>query len=146
MAARLLLLAGDRLGLALAGPRVGVGALAADREALSMAQATVAGEVHQPLDVHRRLAPQIAFDIVVGVDRLADVQNFLVGEVLDPLFRPDAELLGDLPGLASADSVDVGERDLDALVGRDIYSGNTSHSISSLAPRAVRRAAHLLAT
>src|SRR5918993_246649 len=138
MITRLLLLAGDRLGLALAGPRVGVGALPADGQALAVPEATVAGEVHQSLDVHRRLTPEVALDIVVGVDRLADVQDFLVGQVLDALFGPDAKLLGNLPGLAPADSVDVGERDLDALVGRDIYTGNTSHSASSLAPRAVR--------
>jgi hypothetical protein len=59
----LLLLAGDRLGLALAGAGVGVGALAADRQALAVAQAAVAGEVHQPLDVHRGLAAQVALDL-----------------------------------------------------------------------------------
>src|SRR3712207_7918212 len=48
----------SRLGLALAGARVGVGALAADRQALAMAETAVAGEVHQPLDVHRRLAAE----------------------------------------------------------------------------------------
>src|SRR5687768_13977941 len=36
---RLLLLAGDRPGLALAGARVGVGALAADRQALAVPEA-----------------------------------------------------------------------------------------------------------
>src|SRR6185369_7321772 len=51
--ALLLLLAGDRLGRALAGPGVGVGALAADRQALAVAQAAVAGQVHQALDVDR---------------------------------------------------------------------------------------------
>src|SRR4051812_12637617 len=60
----LLLLARDRPGLALAGARVGVRALTADREAPAMAKPAVAGEVHQPLDVHRGLAAQIAFDLM----------------------------------------------------------------------------------
>src|SRR6185369_7604346 len=47
--ALLLLLAGDRLGRALAGAGVGVRALATDRQALAVAQAAVAGQVHQPL-------------------------------------------------------------------------------------------------
>src|SRR5207253_722712 len=68
----LLLLAGDRPGLALAGARIGVRALAADRQALAMAKPAIAGEVHQPLDVHRRLAAEVAFDLMVGVDRLAE--------------------------------------------------------------------------
>src|SRR6476646_6657685 len=117
--ASLLLLARDRLGLALAGARIGVRALAADRQALAVPQPAVAGEVHQPLDVHCRFAAKVALDGEVLVDRLADVQHLLVGEVLDPLFRTDAELIGDLPGRGAADSVDVGQRDLDALVGGD---------------------------
>src|SRR5512142_145932 len=51
----LLLLAGDRLRRPLAGAGVGVGALAPDRKALAVAQAAVAGQVHEPLDVDRRL-------------------------------------------------------------------------------------------
>ena len=65
---------------------------------------------------------------MVAVDRLADVEHFLVGEVLDALFGRDSELLGDLPGRGAADTVDVGQRDLDALVGGDVDPGNTSHS------------------
>src|SRR5690348_18283901 len=86
----LFLLSSDRLGLALAGARVGVRALAADREALPVAEPAVAGEVHQPLDVHRGFAAEVALDRVVLVDLLADVQHLLVGEVLDPLFRADS--------------------------------------------------------
>src|SRR3712207_5819317 len=48
----LLLLAGDRLRLALAGAGVCVGALTADREAAAVAQAAVGSEIHQALDVH----------------------------------------------------------------------------------------------
>src|SRR5436305_4167681 len=52
------LLAGDGLGRTLTGASVGVGALAADRQALAVAQTAVAAEIHQPLDVHGNLAPQ----------------------------------------------------------------------------------------
>src|SRR5690606_37423817 len=52
-----LFLAGDRPGAALAGARVGVCALAADRQALAVAQAAIAAEIHEPLDVHADLAP-----------------------------------------------------------------------------------------
>src|SRR5690606_35038737 len=125
----LLLLAGDRLGLALAGACVGVGALAADGEALAVAQAAVAGEVHQPLDVHRRVAPEVSLDRVIGVDRLADLQHFGVGQVLHTAGMIDAELVGDLTGGRRTDSVDIGKRNNKALAGRDIYPSNTSHLI-----------------
>src|SRR5439155_10261478 len=51
------------LARALARTRVGVRALAAHRQALTMAQAAIAAEIHQPLDVDRNLAPQIALDL-----------------------------------------------------------------------------------
>src|SRR5690606_9274172 len=77
-----LLLAGDRLGLALAGARIGMRALSPDGEALAVTQAAIAGEIHEPLDVHRGLATKIAFHGVTGVDRFAKMQHFLVGQVL----------------------------------------------------------------
>src|SRR6266496_479090 len=128
-AEELLLLARDRPRLALAGAGVGVRALAADGQALAVPQAPVAGEVHQPLDVHRGFAAQIAFDLVVLVDRLADVEDLLVGQVLDALVGRDAQLGDDLAGRGAVDSVDVGERHFDALVGGDVDPGNTSHSL-----------------
>src|SRR3954469_14411532 len=140
MKKRLLLLAGDRLGLAFAGARIGVRALAADRKAPAMAKPAVAGEVHQPLDVHGGLAAKVAFDREILVDRFTDVQDFLVGQVLDTLLGRDAELLGDLLGRGAADTVNVGQRDFDALVGGDVDPGNTSHSLPFfLAPRGANR-------
>ena len=41
-----------------------MGALAADREALAVAQTAVAGEIHQALDVHRGVAAKVAHDTV----------------------------------------------------------------------------------
>src|SRR5215468_3466804 len=54
------LLAGDRLGRTFAGPRVGVGALAPNRQAAPMPQTPIATKIHQPFDIHRGLASQIA--------------------------------------------------------------------------------------
>ena len=102
-------------------------ALAADREALPVTQPAIAGEVHQPLDVHRGLAAQIALHRVIGVDRFADVQDFLIAQVLNTAFRRDLQLLGDFLGLGPPNAVDVGKRDLNALVGGDVDPGNTCH-------------------
>jgi hypothetical protein len=66
---------------------------------------------------------------VIGVDSLADVQDFLIGQVLDPALGRDAQLFRDLLGRGAADSVDVGQRDFHALVGGDVDPGNTSHSL-----------------
>src|SRR5690606_38883276 len=66
----LLLLACDGLRRALAGAGVGVRALTANRQRTAVTQAAVAAEVHQALDVHRNFTTQVAFDLVVAVDRL----------------------------------------------------------------------------
>src|SRR5262245_52931589 len=68
---RRLLLAGDRLAWALPGTRVGVGALAAHRQSLAMAEAAVAADVHQHLDVLLHLAAQVALDLVLTLDHVA---------------------------------------------------------------------------
>src|SRR5436190_6739680 len=60
----LLFLAGDRFGGPFAGARVGVRALAANREPAPMPQPAIATEVHQTFDVHRHFAPQITLDHV----------------------------------------------------------------------------------
>jgi hypothetical protein len=89
-------------------------------------QAAVAAEVHQPLDVHRDFAAQVAFDLVVAVDRLADLQHFRVGQLVDAAVRRDADLVDDLLGKLLADAVNVLKRNDDALVGRNVDAGYTS--------------------
>src|SRR5436190_5246041 len=125
--AQLLLLAGDRLGRTLARARVGVGALAAHRQAATMAQAAIAAEVHQTLDVDADFTAKIAFDHVVAVDHFADLQHFLVGELADAAIQRDLHLLHDLASVLLADAVDVLKRDQHALVGRDVDAGDTGH-------------------
>src|SRR3546814_17980845 len=84
----LFLLAGDRLGLALSGARLGMRALTADRQALAMTQPAIAGEVHQALDVHRAPAAKINFHRMVEIDHLADLQEYLIAQGLTPpVFR-----------------------------------------------------------
>jgi hypothetical protein len=61
-----------------------VRALAADREALAVTKPAIAGEVHQALDVHRGGPAKITLYGVIGVDRLANLQHFLVRKILHP--------------------------------------------------------------
>src|SRR5690606_19850403 len=65
---QLFLLARDSLGRSLAGARIGMRALAANRQAAPVAQAAITAQVHQPLDIHRHFAPQVALDHEVPVD------------------------------------------------------------------------------
>src|SRR5690349_10977696 len=80
-----LLLAGDGLFGAALGAGVGAGALAVDGQVAAVAQATVAADLDQALDVHVHFAAQIALDLVFGVAVyvLAKTGDLIFGEVLD---------------------------------------------------------------
>src|SRR6266853_6039331 len=70
------------LARAFARARVGAGALAANRKSLAMTGAAIAAEVHQPLDVHRDLAAQVALD-GKSRDLLAQTLHVRLGQVFD---------------------------------------------------------------
>ena len=113
-------------------------ALAADRQALAVAQATVATDVHKALDVLVALTTEVALHHeVVLVDVLAEDVDLLVGEVADAGVRVDVSLRADLRRGGAADAVNVGQTDLDALLARKVDTIDTGQlSISSLNPDA----------
>src|SRR5262249_46798220 len=80
----LFLLAGNWLGRAFAGPSVGMGALSAHRKAAPVAQAAIAAEIHQPLDIHGDFAPQIALDYRLPSDHFTQPQHFLRAKLRRP--------------------------------------------------------------
>src|SRR5690606_22991581 len=96
----------DGLARTLAGTGVGPGALAAQRQAAAMAQAAVAGQVHQALDGDADLAAQVALDGVLG-DLGAEALDLGLGQVADLGRRRDAGGLADLPRTGTADAVDA---------------------------------------
>jgi hypothetical protein len=102
-----LFLAGDRLGRAFARARVGVGALAMNRQAATMAEAAVATEIHQPLNVHRDFTTEIAFHREFTVDGFADLQDLAVGQLIDAAICRDFHALTDLLGELRANAVNI---------------------------------------
>src|SRR6056297_1470441 len=126
----LLLLAGDRLRLALAGAGVGMRTLAADRQVAAVTQAAIDTEIHQPLDVHRHFAAQITFHDIIAVDGLADHQHFLIGELVDTALDRNRRLGTDLLGLLGTDAMNVLQRNDDALVCRNIDACDAGHFTS----------------
>ncbi len=98
---------------------------------LAVPEPAIAAEIHQPLDIELHLAAQVAFDEKILVDHLADLQHFVVGELVDaPVFR-DVDLLHELLGPVRADAVDILQRHDDALVRGDIYACNSCHDLFS---------------
>src|SRR5579883_616045 len=122
-----LLLAGNRLLGALAGPGVGVGPLAVDRQALAVADALVAVDLHLALDVLGHVAAQVTLHPQVGVDVVAQADDLLVGQVAHPCVRVDLGARQNLARDGRAHTVDVGEGHLHALVAGDVDAGDPGH-------------------
>ena len=48
-----------------------------------MTQAAIGAEIHQPLDIHRDFAAEVALDHIFAVDHFADLQHFGIGQLID---------------------------------------------------------------
>src|SRR5712692_3169631 len=83
---------------ALARARVGLGALAVDGHAATVAEPAVGPDLLQALDVLRALAAQVALDGDVAIDRLAQLDDLVVGEVTDVGVGVDPQLRKQLVG------------------------------------------------
>src|SRR6185436_5681267 len=138
------LLAGHRLARALARASVALRVLPAHGQPLAVPQPAVAVDVLQALDVLRDLPAQRALDEIGLVEQGDDLLHVLLGEVLGPQRRLEVELLADRARGRRAHPVDVGERDLDALIVGDVDAGDAWHGFPSAAlPLLVARiAAH----
>src|SRR5271169_1005156 len=79
-----LLLAGHRLLLALAGARVGLRPLPVHGEPAAVADALVAADLDLPPDVGLDLTAQVTFDLVGRVNPVAEPDQVLVAQVVDP--------------------------------------------------------------
>src|SRR6478735_8125824 len=124
-----LLLAGDGALGTLAGARVGLGALTADREAHAVAATLVAADLDLAADVRLDLTSEVTLDLEVGFDLVAKLDQLLVTERVDASVRVHAGGSEQLLGAGTADAVDVGESDLDALVARKVDTNEACHVV-----------------
>src|SRR5215210_5847129 len=104
---RCFLAAPDRLLGALAGARVGLGALAVRRQPAAVADAAIGADLLEALDRLRALAAQIPLHLEVRVDEVAELRDLGVGEISDLLVGREAELRAHLPSLRGPDAEDV---------------------------------------
>src|SRR5687768_12535587 len=94
-----------------------------------MAHATVAVDLHEPLDVEADVLAEIAFDLPLVGDDLTDLANVVLAQILDPDVAAHAGLVDDPAGARPADSEDVSEANFDPLVERKIYACDTCHLV-----------------
>ena len=96
-----------------------------------MPQAAVAADLGQALDVKRGLTAQVTFHDVAVVDALTQLGFFLIGEVFYSGVGVDPGCLQYLVCAGSADTIDIGETDLDSLVLGQVNAGYTCHTFQS---------------
>jgi hypothetical protein len=123
-------LAGDGLSWAFARASVCVRPLAVNRQTATMAEATVAPEIHQAFNVHRDFAAKITFHSEFTVDRFTNLKNFAIRQLVDAAISRDFNPFTDLLSEFWADAMDVLERNNGALLGRNVNACDTGHSVS----------------
>src|SRR5688572_20202083 len=117
----------DGLARALAGARIGARPLATQRQSATMAQAAVAGQVHQALDRHADFTTEVALDHELA-DFSAQALDFGFGEVSDLGRRCNAGRFADLLRTGTANAVDALQPDPDVLLGWQVDARNTRHN------------------
>src|SRR5918992_2108838 len=120
-----LLLAGHRSLGPLARPCVGVGALSVDGQAAPVPQPLIAANLDLALDVLVDRPAKVALDLIAVADPVAHAQHFLVGHVAHSRRRAHARAETGLERARAAEAVDVCERHVEALVTREVDSGDS---------------------
>src|SRR5579864_5837398 len=129
---RLLLIRDRSLTRSLAGTRVGMRALSANRQVAAVTVSAVGADFDEPLDVHRNFFAQIAFHHAFGLDDLADAVDLVFAEVLNLLVPVHVRLLQNTGRARIANAVNVSERDHRMFVAWKIDSCNACHIASNL--------------
>src|SRR5579884_2004330 len=111
---------------------VGVRALSALREVAAMAISAIGADFDEPLDVHRNILAQIAFDVALRLNHLADAIDLVFVEVLNLLVGIDLRGSENAGRPRIADAVDISERDVHVLIARKIDACNACHKSSWL--------------
>jgi len=136
-----LLLAGDSAATGtLTGARIGMRALAANRQVATMANAAIRLDFDEAADIHLDLFAEIAFDAAFLLNDRADAVHLVLGEVANLLRKIDIGLFGDILRALLPDpwSSDVCSSDLSAFAAEDQHQRYvpffTSPLLNSLEP------------
>jgi hypothetical protein len=95
-----------------------------------MSDAAVAADLIESLNVKSNLTAKITLYGVRGFDYLTELSNLSLGEILRTGIRIDTGLFENVTRTLYADTVDIGQGELNALVVRNINTSYTSHVIS----------------
>ena len=94
---------------------------------MAVTNAAVAADFDQSLDVHGDFTPEVALYLAVVVDVFSEFVDIRFGQVLDPDIGVNAGRLEDVLSGFTADTVDVGQADLNSFLPGQVYAANTRH-------------------
>jgi hypothetical protein len=118
----------DGFARALAGARIGLRALSADGQTTQVAHASVTLDTLQAFEIHANFAAQVAFDDIFAIlNGVNDLRQLLLSQVLGANAGIDIGLGQDVAGIRGTDPVNITQRDVDALIGRNFNADDTSH-------------------
>ncbi len=92
-----------------------------------MPETPVGAYIHEPLDVHRDLTPEIPFNPVVSLNGTPQLCDLLFSEILDADVRVHPGVLQDFAGSRATNAEDIRQRYLEPFFPRKIYPGDTCH-------------------
>jgi len=96
-----------------------------------VAHAAVAVDLHQPLDVEADVLAEIALDLPLVGDDLADLPHVILAEVLDASVAANARFGQAVVRPRAADAENISKPDLHALVQWKVYACDSCHCFSS---------------
>jgi hypothetical protein len=109
--------------------------LTAHWQTTTVAQTTVAAQVHQSLDVQTDLTTKVTFNLDIEfLNHLADSTTFIVVQIITALIQRNLSGIENDARLVNTNSVDIGERNFHALISGKIDACDTSHYRTSRLP------------
>jgi hypothetical protein len=93
-----------------------------------MAQAAIAANIHEPLNVHLDFPAKVAFDDVLALNDFAQARHFNFRQIPHSRGGIDPNLVENGGARRIADAVDIGQADPNRLVSWNVNSGDTSHA------------------
>lgn len=122
-----LLLAGNRLRLALASSSVMACVLAANRQTAAVPQTPIGANLDEAANVALNLSSQVTFDLVIAVQDLAKMSDFGFAQVANLLSGIDTGLFTQLENVVLADAINEREGVLSRFIPRKVDTCDTCH-------------------
>src|SRR5215813_7509804 len=99
-----------------------------------MAKSAIGPGIDQPLDIHGKGLPQIAFNLIVLINDFTNLDDLIFAEILHTNGAVNPGLGQDLLRRGSPDPEYIGQADVRPFLPGQIHSGDTCHIVPPTSP------------